>query len=240
MVTIAFLGDLGSAKTTLCTRQIILTKMLHPNKKIYCNYELYNYEYTDLDLMDLYLNHQEVRDTIIAIDEIYTMMDSRLSGSHRNQVESYFVAMTRKAKADLFVTMQYETFVDCRLSPFVKVKYIMETIPVIHYITLNGIQYSYTKPHPFMFKCTLYDDRNSNNPICKEFTFNGSRWFKEFNTDQYILPPKDVIERIKIKQMKQTLQYQTLKNKLENGVNNEKKLITEIKKSVKKKNKSTI
>jgi hypothetical protein len=223
IVTVAFLGDLGSGKTTSCVRLAILTKKIHPQKKMYSNLHLKNYGYIPLDLMDLYLNHQEVRDTIIIIDEIYTMMDCRISGSYRNRIESYFVAMTRKAQADLFVTMQYEMFVDCRLSPFVKVKYIMETIPIKYNVVIDNIQYSYIKPHPYKFKCTVFDDRNSNNPTIKEFIFDGRRWFNEFDTNQYILPPDDIIQRIKIKQMKDKIQYEKLKDQIENGVKNVKK-----------------
>jgi hypothetical protein len=232
MVTIAFLGDLGSGKTTLCTRFVILTKKLHQEKEIYLNYDLKNYSYHKLDLMDLYLNHQEIRNVIIGIDEIYTMMDCRVSGSYRNRIESYFVAMTRKAQADLFITMQYETFVDCRLSPFVKVKYIMEKIMIPCDIVIDGIKYSYVKPHPYLFKTTLLDERNSNNPIMKEFMFDGRKWFNEFDTDEYIRPPEDEIQRIQIKQMKDKLQYNKLKDKLENGVKNN------AKKTSKKKNKN--
>jgi hypothetical protein len=210
MVTTAYLGDLGSGKTTKCTRDTILNKQMHPNKKIYSNVHFNNLEYEQLDLMDLYLNHPEIRDTIIVCDEFYTTMDCRVSGSYRNRVESYFIAMTRKAKADVNITMQYETFTDCRLSPFIKVKYIMETIPVKHLIYIDGKEFTYVKPHPYMFKCHLYDDRNECNPITKDFIFDGRRWFNEFNTEQYIQPPEDVINRIKIKQMKDKIQLDKL------------------------------
>lgn len=232
MVTMAFLGDLGSGKTTLMTRQAILTKKLHPEKIIYSNYVLNNYQYEELDLMDLYLNHQEVRDTIILIDEIYTMMDSRLSSSHRNEVESYFIAMTRKAKADLFVTMQYETFTDCRLSPFIKVKYVMETVPVEYKATIENVEYCYVKPHPYLFKVHLFDDRNTGNPIYREFIFDGRKWFKEFNTDQYILPPKDVLQRIELKQVETELRLEKTKRKLEELKNGKPKEVKKIKQRV--------
>jgi hypothetical protein len=225
MVTIAFLGDLGSGKTTLCTRQTILTKKLYPSKKIYSNYDFKNYDYIPLDLMDLYINNQNARDMIVVCDEFYTTMDCRVSGSYRNRIESYFIAMTRKAQADFYVTMQYETFTDCRLSPFIKVKYIMETIPVRHNIEIDNIKYSYVKPHPYLFKCHLYDERNSNNPINKDFIFDGRRWFNEFDTNKYVLPPDDVIQRIKISQMKNKIQYDKLKNIIDNGENNVKKFV---------------
>lgn len=218
MVTIAYLGDLGSGKTTKCTRDIILTKLMHPNKKMFLNYHLYNYDYTVLDMMELYLNHPDERDLIIGIDEIYTTMDCRISSSYRNRIESYFMAMTRKAKADLFITMQYETFVDCRLSPFIKVKYIMEAIPIKKTVVINGIEYSYNVNHPNIFKCTLIDERNSNNPIIKEFHFDGLRWFTEFNTDEYIKPPEDVLRTMEIKQMKDKITYAKLTEQLKNGV----------------------
>lgn len=230
MVTIAFLGDLGSGKTTLMTRTAILTKKLHPQKTLYSNYKFNNYDYVDLDLMDLYLNHQDVRDVIICIDEIYTMMDSRLSGSHRNEVESYFIAMTRKAKADLFVTMQYETFTDCRLSPFINVKYIMEKIMIPVSIILDNKEYHYIKPHPYLFKATLFDDRVSGNLSIKEFVFDGRKWFNEFNTEQYILPPKDILNRIELRKVETELKLEKSKRKLEELKNGEQK--------VKKRNKS--
>ena len=221
----AFLGDLGSAKTTLCTRYLILTKKLHPEKKIYCNYTLYNYPFELLDLMDLYLNHQNEKNIIVVADELYTMMDSRVATSYRNRIESYFVAMTRKKDADFFVTMQYEKFVDCRLAPFIKVKYIMEKIMQRHILYIDNIKYTYLKPHPYLFKCTLFDERDNNHPICKEFIFNGLRWFPEFNTDEVILPPEDVLLNIKLNKLKKEVQYTKLLNKKKELENNEKQTI---------------
>lgn len=223
MVTIAFLGDLGSGKTTKAVRDAILTKQLHPIKKIYSNVHLNNYPYENLDLMKMYLDDDDVRDTIILGDEFYTTMDCRVSSSHRSLVESYFIAMTRKARADFYLTMQYEKFTDCRLAPFVKVRYIMEKIYYYKRIVLNGVQYTYKIPHPYMFKCTLYDERDDSNMIVKEFKFDGRRWFDEFNTDQYIKPPEDTMMRIKIKQMKDKIQYEKLKYQIENGIDYGKK-----------------
>lgn len=221
MVTVAFLGDVGTGKTTMCTRHTILTKKLHPNKRLYCNYHLSNVPYEELDLMELYLDKPEEKGLIISIDEIYTTMDSRISSSYRNRIESYFIAMTRKADADLFVTMQYETFVDCRLSPFVKVKYVMESIPLIKNIVIDGKEYEYIQPHPYLFKFTLYDERSGKLSI-QEGYFDGRRWFNEFNTDQIIKPPEDVLMNIKINKMKKKVQYERLKyqcSQIDNGVN---------------------
>jgi hypothetical protein len=145
------------------------------------------------------------------------MMDCRVSGSYRNRLESYFVAMTRKAKADFFMTMQYEKFTDWRLSAFIKVKYIMESIPVKHDIEIDGIQYSYVKPHPYMFKTTLIDERNGSDIIVRDFIFDGRRWFNEFNTDEYILPPDDLIQTIRIKQMKDKIQFDKLSKIIAEG-----------------------
>jgi len=222
MTTIAFLGDLGSGKTTMCTRMTILTKLLHPEKKIYCNYLLKNYPYEDLDLMKLYLDENpDNKNIIVVADEVYTMMDSRVSTSYRNRIESYFITMTRKAKADFYLTMQYEKFTDCRLAPFVHVKYIMENIPIRKTIMIGDTKYTYIKPHPYMFKVTVFDDRNSYMPMSKEFYFNGSRWFSEFDTNQYIKPPRDIIQQIEINQMKKEVQYHNLKEKLNDIKNKE-------------------
>lgn len=210
MVAVAFLGFLGSGKTTMAVRDTILTKKLHPNKTIYSNMVLYNYDYKDLDLMDMYLNHQTEKDIIILGDEVYTMMDSRLSQSNRNKVESYFMAMSRKKDCDFFMTMQYEKFVDCRIAPFIQIKYIMESIPIVQKTFIDGIEYSYTIPHPYLFKVHLFDNRIPFNTVTKDFVFDGRRWFKEFNTYQTILPPEDIQLSIKLNLLKKKVQYEKL------------------------------
>lgn len=108
MVIVAVLGDLGSGKTTNAVRIVKLTKQMHPEKTIYSNIHLNNLSYKPLDLMELYLNQPDEKNIIIFGDEFYNMMDSRISSSYRNIIESYYVAMSRKAKADFILTMQYE------------------------------------------------------------------------------------------------------------------------------------
>ena len=106
----------------------------------------------------------------------------------------------------------------------------MEIIPVEHALVIDGIEYKYVKPHPYMFKCHLYDDRNGNGTVQNDFIFDGRRWFKEFDTNQYIAPPDDMIMRIKIKQMKDKIQCDKLKTIID-GCDDVKKI-----KKVKQKN----
>jgi hypothetical protein len=205
ITTIGILGGLGSGKTCMLTRYAILTKKLHPNKKIVSNYHLHNYKYSLLDMMDLYLNQKDIDDMIILGDEFYTSMDCRVSSSYRNRIESYFIAMTRKKKADFFFTCQYEKFMDCRLAPFVKIRLVMEGIPILKKTVLDGVEYKYTVYHPYIFRCTLFDDRNIANPTKNTFMFDGRRWFKEYNTEQVIYPPDDYIDKVKVHERKRKL-----------------------------------
>lgn len=227
MVIVAVLGDLGSGKTTNAVRIVKLTKQMHPEKTIYSNIHLNNLSYKPLDLMELYLNQPDEKNIIIFGDEFYNMMDSRISSSYRNIIESYYVAMSRKAKADFILTMQYEKFVDCRLAPFVKVKYIMEGIPVNYFFYMAGKKYSYIRYHPFMFKMNIFDER-SGKLVVTEKIFNGSRWFKEFDSYKIVLPPKDVIQNVKLKQLEKEVKYKKLQlvnKQLDDGTyqNNKKK-----------------
>lgn len=224
MVTVAFLGPLGSGKTTMLTRYGILTKQIHPYKKMYCNYKLLNYEYSELDLMDLYLKHPDEQNLILLADEIWTTMDCRVSSSYRNEVEGYFTAMTRKAKADFGFSTQFESFVDLRLSAFVKVKYIMEPIPILRSFISKGVKYYYKDNHPYKFKCHIIDERDEYNIIEKDFTFDGRKWFQEFNTYETIRPPKDIIQRIEINQMKREIQHKKLSEMIANGVTDARQL----------------
>ena len=106
----------------------------------------------------------------------------------------------------------------------------------LYNIVLDGKPFSYVKNHPYKFKCTLLDDRNSNNPIKKEFIFDGRRWFNEFDTNAYVLPPNDIIQRIQIKQMKDKITFDKLTKQTEDIKNG----VCEVKKTRKKKDSFTL
>ena len=80
-------GGLGSGKTCMLTRYAYLSHLM--GKRIISNYKLENIPFTNLDMVDLYLNHPDMNNYIIVADELYTFMDCRSSMSVRNKLESY-------------------------------------------------------------------------------------------------------------------------------------------------------
>lgn len=109
---VAICGGLGSGKTLLLTRYA--HKEYLKAKKIYSNYNL-KFKHDKIDLPSLLELKPELENSGIFIDELYIYMDSRLSGSKRNRMLSYFVFQTRKLGVTLFFTSQHIGQVDIRL-----------------------------------------------------------------------------------------------------------------------------
>jgi hypothetical protein len=118
-----FLGEQSQGKT------LSMVSRLHEaflnGYTIYSNFNL-NFKHKKINrkLIEEWTNsRKQFNKTIIAIDEIYLMLDSRGSGSSKfNKIFSYFLLQTSKADVHLFGTAQYINTVDRRLRDNVKFK----------------------------------------------------------------------------------------------------------------------
>lgn len=178
-------GSLGSGKTAMLTRYGLKSST---NRNVISNYHLKNISYMKLDMVDLYFNHPDLKNMVLLGDELYTFMDCRTSMSKRNRLESYFITQTRKKNVDLYFTTQFSEFVDMRLIAFVSVWIKMENIWLQSNVT--GMMYK----HPYKFIANFHDYRNQDN--IKHFVriFDGRQWFEEYDTDEVIYPPDDILE----------------------------------------------
>lgn len=178
-------GGLGSGKTCLNTKYAVGSSKM--GKELISNYHFNNMKYRKLDIVDLYLNHPELKNIAVFGDELYTFMDCRMSITRRNRLESYFIAQTRKANVDLYFTTQYDSFVDLRLVKFVDIWVEMSNIWLLNKKT--NLKYK----HPYLFIAQFNDFRNPKDFKIKTMRFDGRRFFKEYNTNERIYPPDDYI-----------------------------------------------
>lgn len=155
-------------------------------RKVISNFHFTNIKYSNLDLVDLYLNHPNLKNLVICCDEFYTEFDSRVSMSKRNRLQSYLIAQTRKINTDLYATSQFSDFVDLRLIRFVDLWIKMSNIWCRDN---NGLLVK----HPFIFEAVYYDYRYKEIPDVKPFRLDGRPYFNEYRTEQRIIPPDDYI-----------------------------------------------
>ena len=185
MTIVMITGDLGTGKTAMLTRYGCKSS-LH-KAHVLANYHLNSINYRPFDMVDLYINEPELSDMIILGDELYTFMDCRTSMSVRNRLESYFITQTRKKNCDLYFTTQFSELVDYRLIYFASVWVEMENI----WMWDNNIQDKVK--HPYLFKATFHDYRDTKNINVTTMQFDGRIWFKEYNTNEVIYPPDDIL-----------------------------------------------
>jgi len=126
MVVVSFEGGLGSGKTLGMTYMLYLEWKLM-GRRIYANYHL-NFPHEKLDLRDLLENLPQLNDVAIGADELYIVMDSRLSVSKRNRLLSYFALQTRKRNVTLYFTTQFLDQVDKRLRRLVDYRIMCERV----------------------------------------------------------------------------------------------------------------
>ena len=177
-------GVLGSGKTLMLTRYVV--KAYKQGKKIISNYHLKGIPYTKLDIVDLYLNHPELKDIFIAGDELYTFMDCRLSMKRRNVIESYFILQTRKKNVDLFFTAQSFSTVDVRLLRFIDIQIKMKKIWLVD-------DKGNKTAHPYLFLAEFIDYRDIDNIQTKSMILDGRKWFNYYDTNEVIYPPDDYL-----------------------------------------------
>lgn len=167
MPTISFEGGLGSGKTLGMTYMLYLEhKMYH--KKIFANYKL-NFPFERLDLNKLVDNLPQLNDVAIGGDELYVFIDSRLSGSKKNRIFSYFALQTRKRKVTLYFTSQFLDQVDKRLRRLVDYRIICSRVSL----------------DPALFKYDVFNLQEFP-PTMTTFYLQGEKVWDLYSTDEII------------------------------------------------------
>ena len=103
---IAIIGAMGSGKTLLLV--YLATKS---EREIYSNFKINVPNYKPLEIIDLL---DLKNDVDVYIDEGYTWLESRTSGSHLNRYLSYIVLQSRKRTIDILITAQLFSSIDVR------------------------------------------------------------------------------------------------------------------------------
>jgi GR25 family glycosyltransferase involved in LPS biosynthesis len=101
------LGRKGMGKTIFLTRDAV-----NSNREVWANYKINIDTFNPLsiaDLLNLPIN------TGIYIDEAYTWLESRISGSVLNRYISYIIFQLRKTYCDMFLTAQKFSTLDLRV-----------------------------------------------------------------------------------------------------------------------------
>lgn len=106
-------GGLGSGKTLFVTKCLYDEYRLN-HKKIMANYNL-RFPHEKINVRRLLDDNSQLHDIAVGIDEFHVFFDSRVSGSRRNRLTSYFVLQTRKRNVNLYFTTQNIGQVDKRM-----------------------------------------------------------------------------------------------------------------------------
>jgi len=119
---VGIIGARGTGKTLSMAKTC--DEMLKKGKTVYTNFHLnlksINKRYhKQVKLLDneFFKNYKDMKlyNCCLFIDEIYVYIDSRMSGSKRNRIWSYFINQTRKRGVDLYFTTQFFRQVEIRL-----------------------------------------------------------------------------------------------------------------------------
>ena len=103
---VAIIGAMGSGKTLLMV--YLATKS---EREVYSNFKIYIPNYKSLKITDLL----DLKDNIdVFIDEGYTWLESRTSGSALNRYLSYIVLQARKRLIDIIISAQMFSSIDVR------------------------------------------------------------------------------------------------------------------------------
>lgn len=90
-------------------------KKLGKKIKIYSNIQLYNIEFEWLDARDLIELNENLQDSIIFIDELQMIADSRTPQSLENRCIANFILQSRHRNCVIIYTTQFATNVDKRI-----------------------------------------------------------------------------------------------------------------------------
>ena len=121
MVLVGDFGNLGSYKTSNLTAFARESSMR--GVPVFANYGI---DYPLCERLDIFglleLDKVSHDRAFIAVDEIYTVAESRVSSSKLNLFFSYFIFQSRKLHKDVFYTAQLDSSVDLRVFLLTPVK----------------------------------------------------------------------------------------------------------------------
>jgi len=107
MMLILVLGDVGTGKTLLTT---ILAYLSHKKGvEVYSNYTL-NFPYKKLTVNMIY----NIKKGLVLLDEAYTWLEARISGSKLNRFLSYILFQSRKRGLNWILTAQLGSVIELR------------------------------------------------------------------------------------------------------------------------------
>jgi len=165
----SILGNLGSGKSLLLA---VLAKRL--KRTIYSNFKLNIPNYKPLSLFDLIDLENNIN---VFIDEAWTWIDSRVSGSAVNRYCSYVILQSRKTFTDVFITAQMFSTVDIRFriqsNVIIKCKAI-------------GKQKYYKAVVPIKFQYTIINKENHSRNVKDLYFDDAIKYFKVFDTLEII------------------------------------------------------
>ena len=156
------------------------------NREIYSNFKIYLSRFKALVVMDLL----ELKDDIdVFIDEGYTWLESRTSGSVLNRYLSYIVLQSRKRTIDIIISAQMFSSLDVRFRE--QCDLIIKCQKIINKRTkkIKGFRYEF-----------LYVESNLRKTFFFDIKF-ASKYFDKYDTYEIIEPHK--IEQMKRKLMEE-------------------------------------
>ena len=95
-------GFQGAGKTLFLTKYAF--DMKNEYKYIYANYELKNIDYIPLDIIKLFIEKQEIKHSLILIDEGHLFFNNRSAMSSFNRLITWFFTQTRKRSNSVLIT----------------------------------------------------------------------------------------------------------------------------------------
>ena len=95
-------GFQGAGKTLFLTKYAFDKNELYEN--VYSNYKLKKIKYEELDIIDMFINKQEITNSLILIDEGHLFFQARQSMSAFNRLITWFFTQTRKRGNTVLIT----------------------------------------------------------------------------------------------------------------------------------------
>jgi len=166
---IAVTGPIGSGKTLYMTRCIYREKINRPDVAVATNYKLVGIDFKYINASDLFDIKQQLKDTILGIDEFHIFLDSRAFMKPSNQQLTHFILQTRHLGVNLYFTTQDISQVDLRLRR-----------------QLDFLAYCTSTPYENYFKVKVVDYRDVLNIHSNDFIYDGSPYYDLYDTTEII------------------------------------------------------
>jgi len=176
----AICGPIGSGKTLFMTRCIYKEKLRRPEVNIATNYRLVGIDFKFINAADLFDIKQQLKDTILGIDEFHIFLDSRAFMKPSNQQLTHFILQTRHLGVNLYFTTQDISQVDLRLRR-----------------QLDFLAYCTGTPYENYFKVKIVDYRDVLNVRQNDFIYDGAPYYDLYDTTEIIDFTQPSVKQVK-------------------------------------------